>query len=375
MQIQMSVGQLRQVMTRALGVTGTKSGSMPILAAVLLEAEQTPGGGVLSAQAYDLEIGLASRVPCEVVKPGALAVPAKLLADVVKALPEATVKLTKEGNNRLVVTSGAATFRLATLPAEDFPKLPTMPKAAVWAPVAQDALVTALGRVTYAMSSDETRYNLNGVAVQPRPEGGLALVCTDGHRMAVAELEGVPDYGLSREGVIVSRKAIAELQALLSEANAEPGDLTFNDNSLLYRRPGLTFVARLIDGQFPDWRQVMPPVSDVPRMDVDYHTLRDALRRVLLVAQDAASPVSLELKPGILTLKARSADLGDAVDQVDVAYVGGEQRIALNGRLLAELVAVDTLPLSVAITDELSPVVAQPVGVTGVRHVLMPMRG
>lgn len=371
MQVTMGVGVLRQALARALGVAGSKS-TLPILGTVLLEAGQTPEGGRLTARAYDLEIEVVTEHACEVQSPGAVAVPAKALHEIAKALPSGSVQL-KKASNGLEIVAGASRFRLAGLAVEDFPASPVQPSKVEWAPVVREALLVALDRVTYAMSSDESRYNLNGVHFD-HADGQLALVCTDGHRMGVAELFGVPGYGLNDNGAIVGRKAVDELHKLLSE-EGEPGDLAFVGGSLLYRRPGLRYTARLIDGQFPAWREVMPSVGkDTPPMQVDYHTLRDSLKRVLLMAQDHAASVTLALKPGLLSLRTRSPELGDATDEVEVAYVGPEREIALNGRLLADVVGVEPQPLNVHIGDELSPVLIAPVGKEGVRHVLMPMR-
>lgn len=377
MQVVMGVGALRTALTRALGVAGTKGGTLPILSCVLLSAEQTPEGGRLTVRANDLESELATEHPCEVKVAGAVALPAKTLADVVKSLSESTVVLKSTAAHRVEITSGAASFRLAGLSPEDFPVGSVLGSSVSWEPVRRAALLAALDRVRYAMSSEESRYNLNGVFFED-DDGGLALVATDGHRLAVVQEPESPTYGLKLRGVIVSRKAVDELRALLAEEGADAGsvgELAFTDTQVCYRRQGLAYRARLIDGGFPAWQQVVPSVGTGQALDVDRPALRDSLRRVLLLAQDVAASVTLELSPGVLRLSTRTPELGDAADTVEVAYTGPEQSLCLNGRLLAEAVAAETGgPLRFAITGDTAPVLMTPIGVAGVRHVLMPMR-
>lgn len=372
MQIKIGVSVLRAVLARALGVAGAKS-SMPILSTVLLEADADEGGR-LTVKAYDLEIGVQSSVPCEVTATGSAAVPVKLLADVVKALPAGSVELKLEANRKLVLRSGAASFRLAGLAPEDFPTLPTASAKARWAPIDREALGAVLDRVTYAMSTDQTRYSLNGVFFEAT-DGWLTLVATDGHRLAVDRLTVSSRYGIS-EGVIVGAKAVAELRQLLAEETTEPGDLAFADGALLYRRPGLVFTARLIDGSFPAWEQVVPAADPkAGRLTVDRHALRDVLRRVLLLADDKAAAVLLSLSEDTLTVTARSADAGEAVDRLAVEYRGPAVEVSVNGHYLSEIATAETgTRLAATVGDELSPLVWTPAAGGEARHVVMPMR-
>lgn len=373
MKLTIGVNSLRTALSRALGVAGTKTGSMPILSTVLLTAEQTPEGGRLTARAYDLEIEVTTEHAAEVAAPGAVAVSAKLLADVAKALPAGPVTLTVV-KQRLEVVSGASSFRLALLPAEDFPTSPAAPKALPWAPVDRHQLLAALDRVRYAASHDETRYNLNGVFFD-HADDRLSLVATDGHRLATAAVLGVADYGLGRAGAIVSRKAVDELHKLLAEESADVADLAFAGGSLLYRRQGLRYVARLVDGQFPDWTQVVPKIDRAaPLCTIGRVALRDVLKRVLLLAADVASPVTLKLTADRLHLSARNPDAGDSSDELAVTYNGPAVDFCVNGRLLAELLGAETADaLELQFGDEMAPLLWWPAAGES-QHVLMPMR-
>jgi len=373
MHISIEVGELRAALSRTSGAAG-KASTMPILSAVLLTAQQTPEGGRLTVRAYDLEVEVTSDHVCEVVTAGVVAVPAKLLGDLVKSLPVGVVELRHVGN-RVEMTAGASVFRLANLAADDFPAPPPAPTAAKWDLSHRDAILAGLERVTYAMSGDETRASLCGVFVQPVRKS-LALVCTDGHRLAMAKLPDVPDYGLSRDGAIVGRKAADELQKLLSDVASDAGDLAFTESTLRYRRSGLTYSARLIDGAFPAWQEVVPDrKSGTGTLTIDGAALQSVLRRVLLLAADRAAAVSLTLSEGELKLSARNPETGDAADRIAVEYSGPTIELAVNGRYLAEVVAIEgAAQLEVWVEDDTSPVMLAPVGVAGVRHVLMPMR-
>ncbi len=375
MEIKLGVGVLRSVLSRALGVAGGRGTSMPILSTVLLEAEVTPEGGRLKATAYDLEIGVVSEVPVEVAKPGSAAVPVKLLADVAKALPGGVVEIKAEANRRLVLTANASSFRLAGLDPADFPGLPTTSPKAKWAPVNREELVAVLDRVSYAISTDETRYALNGVLFEAADDW-LTLVATDGHRLAVDRLAVTSRYGLTGDGAIVPSKAVAELRQLLTETSTEPGDLAFAEGSILYRRPGLAFTARLVDGQFPAWSQVVPAADPkAARLTIDRVALRDVLRRVLLLAEDKASAVTLALADGELTVSARSAEAGEATDRVPVEYAGPALSVTCNGHYLADVAGAETsFRLALQVGDEVSPLVWTPAAGGEARHVVMPMR-
>lgn len=372
MDINLSTSELRAALSRVQGITNGKSGTLPILSTVLLEAEQTPEGGRLTARAYDLELGLCSQHRCEVAKPGAVAVPAKALFEIAKALPDLTVRLKSAANNRVEITSGAASFKLAGQSAEDFPAMPAA-KVDDYETVDREVLKGALEAVAFAMSSDETRYNLNGIFWDLTSDG-VSLVATDGHRMSVYAMKDGKRYGLPEAGVIVSRKAVVELKRLLSEETQAPSELAFNENTLTFRRQGLTFTSRLVDGSFPAYRQVLPQESDKP-VFVERSAMLDVLKRVLLMAQDASAAVSVSLEGGKMHLSARCAEVGEASDSLPVEYTGTDIKIALNGRYMQDmLLASEGAKMLLSITGDVDPVRMRPVGMDAHIYVLMPVR-
>jgi DNA polymerase-3 subunit beta len=352
-----------------------KKSTMPILSHVLLEAKGTTE---LHVSATDLDLAVSSEHACQVTKPGALAVSARHLYEIVRALPEQEVSLKRAANNYLEVRSGPAEFRIVGLPAEDFPALPRFERVP-FVVIDPAELLEMIERTAFAVSTDETRYNLNGVFFETAG-GAVRLVATDGHRLSLSEKKLSGDFALKR-GVILPRKGLQELKKLLGEA-VESGEekpeakLGFVENSAIFRRPGVVLVMRLIEGMFPDYRQVIPKAGEKV-VSVGRQRLLETLRRVSLLSTDKAHAVKLELGPGALRVLSQNPDLGDAREEVPVEYAGEPLKIGFNARYLMDVLQVvrsDDVALELA--DDLSPGVVR--GATeadaGFTAVVMPMR-
>ncbi len=376
MELKITAADLAKALARSQGIVERKS-TMPILSHVLLEARK---GNVLHVSATDLDLSVSSEhtTNVEVVKEGALAVPAKNLFEIVRALPEQQVTLKKTGNNYLEVKSGPSEFRIVGLPAEDFPALPKFEKVA-FVDVTPAELLEQIDRTAFAASSDETRYNLNGVFFEPQGPV-LRMVATDGHRLALSEKPLAGDYALKR-GVILPRKGLNELKKLLGEA-AEPGAekvearLGFAENSAIFRRPGVVLAMRLIEGLFPDYKQVIPKQGE-KIVKIGRLRFLETLRRVSLLSSDKSHAVKLELAAGLLKVLSQNPDLGEAKEEVPVEYGGDALKIGFNARYLTDVVAVlksDDVQLELA--DDLSPGVLRGAGPedAGYTAVVMPMR-
>lgn len=374
MELKIGAQELARALGRSQGIVEKKS-TMPILSHVLLEAKK---GDLLHVSATDLDLSVSSEHPCEVLKEGALAVPAKHLFEIIRSLPEQQVTLKKAGNNYLEVRSGPSEFRIVGLPAEDFPALPKFEKVA-FVDVVPAELLGQIDLTSFAASTDETRYNLNGVYFEPQGPV-LRMVATDGHRLALSERPLAGDYGLKR-GVILPRKGLHELKKLLGEANDAGTEkpetkLGFAENSAIYRRPGVVLAMRLIEGMFPDYKQVIPKQGE-KIVKVGRQRLLETLRRVSILASDKSHAVKLELSPGLLRVLSQNPDLGDAKEEVPVDYAGEPLKIGFNSRYITDVAAVlksDDVQLELA--DDLSPGVLRGAGPedAGYTAVVMPMR-
>ncbi len=375
MELKIGVQELSRALARSQGIVEKKS-TMPILSHVLLDAAK---GDALHVAATDLDVSVSSDHACEVLKEGRVAVPAKQLFEIVKALPEREAVLKRAQNNYLEVKSGAAEFRLVGLPAEDFPALPRFDKVHL-VKVEPRPLLEMIELTAFAVSSDETRYNLNGVFFEPAG-GTLRTVATDGHRLSLAERK-LPGEFHVKKGVILPRKGLGEMKKLLLEAEDGEAKLGFVENSAVVQRPGVKLVMRLIEGVFPDYRQVIPKQGE-KSFSVGRDRLLDALRRVSLVSSDKAHAVKLELGPGLLRVTSQNPDLGEAKEEVPVEYQGEPLKIGFNARYLIDVLgALATLdPVAVQdvvmdLADDLSPGVIRPAGESETQFtaVVMPMR-
>ncbi len=373
MELKISVQELSRALGRSQGIVEKKS-TMPILSHVLIEAHKS---GELTVSATDLDVAVQGQHQCEsVVKEGKVAVPARSLFDIVKSLPEASASLRKAQNNYLEVRSGAADFRIVGLPAEDFPALPK-PEKVPFVQVDAASMLGLIERTSFAVSSDETRYNLNGVFFETQ-EGKLKLVATDGHRLSLAEADSPGDFKL-KKGVILPKKGLFELKKLLSEAveggqEKPSAELGFVESSAIVRRAGVTLVMRLIEGMFPDYRQVIPKGGEKV-LTLGRVRLLETLRRVSLIASDKSHAVKLELGKGNLRVISQNPDLGEAKEDVTVEYQGEPLKIGFNARYLIDVLQVlgcDDVAFELA--DDLSPGVLRPAGEEGYTAVIMPMR-
>jgi DNA polymerase-3 subunit beta len=375
MELKIGVPELAKALGRSQGIVEKKS-TMPILSHVLLEAKK---GTELHVSATDLDLAVSSEHPCEVMKEGGLAVSARHLFEIVRSFDAgAQVTLKRASNNYLEVRSGPSEFKIVGLPAEDFPALPRFEKVP-FEDVTPSELLDMIERTQFAVSTDETRYNLNGVFFEPAAEA-LRLVATDGHRLSLAEKPVAGRFGLKR-GVILPRKGLQELKKLLQEA-AESGQekpqtrLGFVENSAIFKEPGVVLVMRLIEGMFPDYKQVIPKAGEKV-VTLGRARLLETLRRISLLSTDKAHAVKLELSKGLLRVLSQNPDLGEAKEEVPVDYAGEALKIGFNARYLIDVLQVlksDDVRLELA--DDLSPGVVKGAKEAdqGFTAVVMPMR-
>lgn len=375
MELRIPVAELARALASTQGVVQRKN-TMPILSHVMLDASVGKDGtGRLVLSATDLDVGVRSEQPCEVTTPGAVTIPARALADMVRELPGPDVVLKRLPNQHVEVKSGRTRARLNAMSADEFPPLPAYQEASF---VSLDTalFVDMVDKTLYASSQDETRYNLNGVLFEaPQGNGPLTLVATDGHRLVRIEraFDGSASFGINAP-VILPRKGLSELRRILGNDLEGKLELGFKDNHAVVRRGTTLLGMRLVDGQFPDYKQVIPKLADkivrLARQD-----LTGSLKRVSVLAQDRMQPVKLALSKDQLVVSCNNPDAGEISDDVPVEYAGQSIEVAFNARYLLEaLSSLDDKNVLLKLIDNLSPGVV--VGVDEPRHlcVVMPMR-
>jgi len=347
-----------------------KRNTMPILANVLLEARKHGKEGLLDFAATDLEVAIRGSQSAQVEKTGRVTASAKKLYEIVRELPDEMVRIEASNESYLTIRCARAEFTLAGASAEEYPTLPSLALenlATVQAPV----FAQMIERTMYASSADETRYNLNGVYLETQK---IRMVATDGHRLAYVDRSlGGEIHGLAR-GVIIPRKGLGELKRLLEEEDADELELGFQGNSGLVRKKGVTLTMRLIEGEFPSYRQVIPREAKV-QLVLAAEPLGHALRRVAVLSTEQTRAVKLELSPGLLRLSSSNPDLGQAQEELDVDYAGEPVQIAFNARYLLDAIAVmGAKELRLSLQDPLSPARIVPTDDEDTLAVVMPMR-
>ena len=349
-----------------------KRNTIPILSNVLPRAESDR----LALTATDMDIDVVEEVGAEVSQPGATTVAAHTLYDIVRKLPEgAQIELTEEdGGNRLTVRAGRSTFSLATLPTEEFPALSDgdLPYNFM---LQAGELKALIDRTRFAISTEETRYYLNGIYLHAANNNGvpvLRAVATDGHRLARVEMP-LPDGAAGMPGVIVPRKAVNELRKLLEDAEGEIG-VALSETKLRFQFSDVTLTTKLIDGTFPDYERVIPTGND-KTLQVSRKEFAEAVDRVATISTEKSRAVKLSLQDGMLVLSATSPENGTAIEELEVAYGAGPIEIGFNSRYLLDITTqIEGDEAQFSLADAASPTIVRDQADESALYVLMPMR-
>jgi DNA polymerase-3 subunit beta len=338
--------------------------TMPILANVLIETADN----ALRLTATDLEVGVRVAVPAQVAMPGAITLSARKLLDITKELPAVPLSMKVQDNAWVALRSGSASYKLVGLAPGDFPAVGEG-GAPSWITVEGDLLRDMLAQTTFAISHDESRYALNGVLFALR-DRELRLVATDGHRLALA-IRPLPGEGPGVSG-IVPRKAVQEVARIVG--SGETVEIAIGDNQFMVRMPNVLLIARLIEGTFPNYEQVVPKAHP-HRLVMARAALSSALRRVSVLSEERTRPIKFSLSTGRLKLSAHSPDFGEAEEEMEVDYAGEDMTIGFNARYVLDALGAQTgEQVVIEVKDGLSPGVIKSLEEDGSLCVIMPMR-
>ena len=342
--------------------------TMPILANVLLDAQRQ----CLRVTATDLEVGVRGEVAGEIKKEGSVTVNAKKIYEIVREVPDEDVHLKTLENEWVEVRSGKAVFKIVGIPGREYPQFPNFDVNGLTTTSAS-TVREMIERTLFSVSTDETRYSLNGVFVEPGEKGLVKMVATDGHRLAYEE-RVLGSIGIAK-GVILPRKGLAELKKLLESDSDGMISLGFRENMGLVAKNKVELFMRLIDGEFPDYTKVIPK-GNPHRVRVDHNELQHALRRVSILSSERYRGVKIDFSDGGISISANNPDLGEAIEEVDAEFSGKPLSIGFNARYLMDVLAVlgDGGQIDMELKDELSPTVIRKTGSTEYLYVLMPMR-
>jgi len=308
--------------------------TIPILANVLIEAN----GDDVMFRATDLDIEVVDKAPAKVERAGATTVAAVTLNEIVRKLPDgALVTLTEDGaSGRLTIEAGRSNFSLATLPKEDFPVMASSEYAANFT-AAAPVLRRLFDKAKFAISTEETRYYLNGVYMHvSEADGGKVLRCvaTDGHRLARIDAD-LPEGAAEMAGVIVPRKTVNELRKLLDDDEMQIA-VSVSETKIRFATPAITLTSKVIDGTFPDYTRVIP-TGNTRKLEVDAAEFAKAVDRVATVSSERSRAVKLSLDEDRLVLSVNAPDSGAAEEELAVAYGDERLEIGFNAKYLLEI--------------------------------------
>ncbi|UUP17717.1 DNA polymerase III subunit beta [Nitratireductor thuwali] len=346
--------------------------TIPILSNVLLAAD----GASLEMKATDLDLEVTEAAPATVEQGGATTVPAHLLYDIVRKLPDGSEVMLKTDDNgtAMAVISGRSNFRLQCLPQGDFPALTAGQFSHIFRMDAA-ALRGLIEKTQFAISTEETRYYLNGIYLHTvESDGALKLrsVATDGHRLARAEFEA-PAGSEGMPGIIIPRKTVGELQKLVDDPDVAV-TVELSETKIRFTIGSVVLTSKLIDGTFPDYQRVIPTGND-KKLIIDRQSFSAAVDRVSTVSSERGRAVKLAISEGQVVLTVNNPDSGSATEELAATYDSDPIEIGFNARYLLDVAAqLSGTEASFMLADAGSPTVIQDTSDAHTLYVLMPMR-
>jgi len=370
-----------------------KRNTVQILANILCEVKDQ----TLSLSATDLEVGIKITLPVEMHEEGKITLPAKNFLDIVKELPDKRLDITRKDNNWVELVCGKSRFNVVSLSADEYPALPNF-EDKTYHEARVEALRGMIDRTSFAVSTDATRYHLNGVYFEHVENNIMRMTATDGHRLSFEDQEVFMKLPELKRGIIIPKKGLSELRKLLDEgnstvrlafergyifaqlANDAPMGKTAgkaegkNEKEAGHAAGGFSLFIRLIEGEYPDYRQVIPKVAD-RLVKINRNAFSAALKRVSLLAHEKSRGVKMALQNGILTVSSSNPDMGEAREELDVEYSGDTIDIGFNAKYLLDCLAVmDSESLEFRFKDRLSPGIIRSADKQNHTYVIMPMR-
>lgn len=344
--------------------------TIPILSNVLIEAH---GGGTMRLMATDLDLQIDETIPAAVDQPGAITVSAHTLFDIVRKLPEGSQVELTAAEGRITVNAGRARFTLSTLPRDDFPMI-AEGELPVTFELPAETLKQIIDKTRFAISTEETRYYLNGIFFHVTDEATplLRAAATDGHRLARVTVAR-PDGAESMPDVIVPRKCIAELRKLLDEVDGSVG-VSLSNSKIRFDLGQAILTSKLIDGTFPDYSRVIPTAND-KILKIDPRSFMQGVDRVSTIATEKTRAVKMALDRDKVTLSVTSPENGTAAEEVPGDYTALGFEIGFNSRYLMDILGqIEGDLVEVHLADAAAPTLIRENDTAPALYVLMPMR-
>lgn len=346
--------------------------TIPILSNILLNGDE----GTLGLVATDLDLAINEQVAAEIITPGAITAPAHLLYDIVRKLPDgAQVELNYSSEDgRLTVRAGRSQFALSCLPKDDFPIMETGELPFRFT-LTSEELKRLIDKTRFAISTEETRYYLNGIYLHAADNEGIPVlraVATDGHRLARVETP-MPANAENIPGIIVPRKAVNELRKLIDDSEGDIA-ISLSENRICFSFDGSVLTSKLIDGTFPDYDRVIPSGNDKV-LELDGKSFAQAVDRVSTVSTEKSRAIKLTLSDDTVTLSATGSDSGSATEEIAASYTSENLEIGFNSKYLLDITGqIEGDNAHFVLADSQSPTIVKDGTDDGALYVLMPMR-
>ncbi|MBI4041606.1 MAG: DNA polymerase III subunit beta [Deltaproteobacteria bacterium] len=346
--------------------------AMPILANVLLEAKK----GQLVLTATDHEVGLRGSYPAQVTKEGAVTLPAKNLYEIVRELQEEEVVFKKKENLWIHIVCGKAEFNIVGLSADDYPAIPNY-KDKKFYEIAPEILQEMIHKTLFSASSDETRYHLNGVFFEKpkKSSNQIRMVATDGHRLSLINKEIAFSKELSfNRGIIIPKKGLNELNRILEEGEGNY-QIGFDSNNVIIKKEKVVLFIRLIDGEYPDYEQVIPS-DNKKKIVVNRENFLNCLKRISLLSSERSKAIKLTAQEGLLTISTSNPELGEAKEEIEIEYEGTTPiEAGFNAKYFMDILhAMSSEKVLLELNDKLSPGIMKALDDNDYVCVVMPVR-
>ena len=353
-----------------------------MLSHVLIESDSTGEEGVISLGATDLEIGIRQQCQAEVKASGSMTADARKLYEIIRELPSGHIRLRSSGNGWVDVNSGKSRFRIASLDPKEFPTITGQKEKQEESPSSSDQFISLPGptlremieKTLFATSPDETRLNLSGVYLETQKDGKVRMVASDGHRLSLIErgvdASSLPDW----PSVILPKKGLVETRKLLERSEGTI-DVSVKDSVVNLKKETTELFMRLIEGDFPDYQQVVPK-EHTHRIEFPRDELLSALRRILILTTERSRGIKLQFEKDKIEVSVNTPDVGEGTEEIAASYAGDGLSIGFNGRYLTEALNVMNEGDSVVLflKDEMSPGLLQQKESDEFSYVIMPMK-
>jgi DNA polymerase-3 subunit beta len=344
-----------------------KKHTVPILSNVFIEAYDNK----ITLSATDLEIGLKTYFECEIIKNGKITISAKKLFEIIKEFPNDFINIKEKNNYWIEISCNKSLFNIVGLPPDEFPKFPEHSHNLI--EFDSNLIDKMIGATVFSVSNDETKFNLTGIFIK-FDNGKLNFASTDGHRLSVMSKPLDFDLGEKfKNGFIVPKKGITELNKIIDDRK-KLIKIGVTDNLFNYVDENTTFVMRMIDGDFPDYKRVIPQkTNNFSTIDVKKFT--DVLKRVSVLSNEKTKGVKINISNDKLIVSSSNPDFGDAKEEMDVIYKGDDITIGFNARYIIDILnVIDEEKINFYIKDNISPGMIVPFNNEDYLSVVMPMR-